>query len=106
MGARRQHMPKNKERRRGGAMQNPESYLANFAEVHGVKGKGPLSVVLTLTRNAAKASFPLSPDSFRTGKKGQVAGLGGPVVKSILSEYGIERILAEEGGAPAVEAWG
>lgn len=42
--------------------------------------------------------FPLSPDAFRTGKKGQVSGLGGGAVKSILQDHGIDRTLAEEGG--------
>jgi hypothetical protein len=42
--------------------------------------------------------LPLSPDNFRTDKKGQVAGLGGGAVKSILKDYGIDRVLAEEGG--------
>jgi len=75
-----------------------EQRLAAFADTCSVKGKGPLSVVLTLTRNASHTSFPLSPDEFRTGKKGQVSGLGGPVIKSILGDYGIDRTLAEEGG--------
>lgn len=74
------------------------SLLAKFAEENFVKGKGPLSTVLILTRMASKLSVPLSPDSFLTGKKGQVAGLSGSAVKSILKEHGIERVLSEEGG--------
>lgn len=74
------------------------SLLAKFADENHVLGKGPLSTVLILTRMASKLSLPLSPDSFLTGKKGQVAGLSGAAVKTILKEHGIERVLAEEGG--------
>jgi len=74
------------------------SALEKFADENLVTGKGPLSTVLILTRMASKHSLPLSPDSFLTGKKGQVAGLSGGAVKSILKEHGIERVLAEEGG--------
>jgi len=42
--------------------------------------------------------FPLNPDDFLTENKGQIAGLGGPNLKKILSEHGITQTLAAEGG--------
>lgn len=72
--------------------------LQQFQDAAKANGKGSLSVLLTLSRHANEMEFPLSPDSFRTGKKGQVAGLGGGAIKAILKDHGIERILAEEGG--------
>jgi len=75
-----------------------DQLLSRFAEEHKVLSKGPLSVVLILTRNTSKLSFPLSPSNFLTDKAGQVSGLGGGAVKAILKEHNIDRILAEEGG--------
>jgi len=74
------------------------SLLDEFRDKHKVSGKGPLSVVITLTRIVSRMQAPFSTADFRTDKKGQVSGLGGPVIKGILKEYGIERTLAEEGG--------
>ena len=72
--------------------------LQAFKEEFNATSKGSLSVLLTLTRNASQMKFPLSPEDFRTGKKGQVSGLGGGAVKAILKDHGIARTLAEEGG--------
>lgn len=60
--------------------------------------KGPLSLVLVMTRNARERKFPLTPRDFETPRGGQVAGLGGGAVKRILDDHGIERHLASEGG--------
>lgn len=72
--------------------------LAAFAEQYEIKGKGPLSVVLVITRNAKSKKPPFSADDFLTEQGGQVAGLGRSAVQAILEDYGISRILAEEGG--------
>jgi hypothetical protein len=72
--------------------------LEKFKKENRATSKGSLSVLLTLTRNASKMEFPLSADDFRTEKKGQVAGLGGGAVKTILKDHGIDRTLSEEGG--------
>lgn len=72
--------------------------LQEFKKEVAAESKGSLSVLLTLTRNASQMKFPLSPDDFRTGKKGQVSGLGGGAIKTILNDYDIDRTLAEEGG--------
>ncbi|WP_200874822.1 DUF4928 family protein [Desulfonatronum thiodismutans] len=72
--------------------------LAAFADEHGIHTKGTLSLVLVLTRRAAGRTPPYDPRDFLTPKGGQVAGLGGPAVQSVLADHGIARVLAEEGG--------
>lgn len=72
--------------------------LAAFAQQHGVKGKGPLSVMLVVTRHAKERRLPLSGDDLLTERGGQVLGLGRGAVQAILKEHGITRVLAEEGG--------
>ncbi len=72
--------------------------LSQFAEKHNVHEKGPLSVVLTLSRRWQQAEFPISTKEIRTPRGGQVKGLGGAAVQSILTEHGILRRLASEGG--------
>jgi hypothetical protein len=75
-----------------------ESVLEAFAADNRVVGKGALSAVLTITRKAMSADFPLKSKDFLAPKKGQVAGLGGGAVKKILKDHGITQILASEGG--------
>lgn len=72
--------------------------LAAFDDQHIGLSKGSLSLVLILTRNAKSRTFPLDKSEFVTAKGGQVAGLGGPAVKRILNDHGVERILSNEGG--------
>lgn len=72
--------------------------LEKFQADHGINSKGPLCVVLVLTRTASKKKPPYNPDDFLTAKGGQVAGLGRAAVQTILQDHGITRILAEEGG--------
>jgi hypothetical protein len=60
--------------------------------------KGPLAVGLTVTRYAVKNGLPIDPASLLTEKGGQVATLGKSQVQSVLSEYSITQVLAEEGG--------
>jgi hypothetical protein len=72
--------------------------LTNFAAHNKLSSKGALSVMLVITRSASKHMPPYSPKDFLSPKKGQVAGLGRAAVQSILSEHGIDRVLAEEGG--------
>lgn len=61
-------------------------------------GKGPLSVALVVTDQAQKYGLPLEPDKLLTERGGQVAGLSGGAVQSILNRHGIDRPLAKEGG--------
>ena len=79
-------------------MNKLESRLEVFASQHKVRGKGPLSLVLVLSRKAREQKPPFSADDFLTPQGGHVAGLGRGAVQSILAENGIDRVLAEEGG--------
>ena len=60
--------------------------------------KGGLCVGLVVTRTAQKSQFPLSASELRTEEGGQVRGLGKAAVQSILAEFGMTQVLAEEGG--------
>lgn len=75
-----------------------EKKLSEFRDSHGLKGKGQLAVMLHITRLAIENGLPIDPETLRTQKEGQVAGLGKGRVQSILKDYGITRVLAEEGG--------
>lgn len=75
-----------------------KSRLEAFAFQHEIRGKGPLSLVLVLSRKASEQTSPFSADNFLTPQGGQVAGLGRGAVQAILSGHGIDRVLAEEGG--------
>lgn len=72
--------------------------LKAFTSQCAIRGKGPLCVMLVLTRKAKDGKPPYSPDDFLTPQGGQVAGLGGAAVQAILADHGISRVLAEEGG--------
>lgn len=72
--------------------------LQAYVDKYGIKSRGPLSVVLIITRKDRSKKPPFSVKDFLTPKGGQVAGLSGSAVQKILNEHGISRILAEEGG--------
>jgi len=75
-----------------------ETRLKAFQTEQNIFTKGPLSIMMQLTRMVRDKPFPLSADEFRTENEGQVAGLGGGNLKKILKEHGITQILASEGG--------
>lgn len=75
-----------------------EKKLTKFVEDNDIKSKGPLCVVLVLTRAASKRSPPFSPQHFLTPRGGQVAGLSRAAVQEILEDHGVFRVLAEEAG--------
>jgi hypothetical protein len=75
-----------------------ENRLKRFQAEHNAVTKGPLALLVQLTRMIQGKKFPLKPDDFLTENKGQVAGLGGGNLKKILKEHGITQILAAEGG--------
>jgi len=79
-------------------MTSLEKLLTEFRDSHNLKGKGQLAVALHITRLAIENGLPLDPESLRTQKEGQVAGLGKGRIQNILKDYGITRVLAEEGG--------
>ena len=73
-------------------------YLKEFQSEHKAVTKGPLSLLIQITRAVRTMSFPINPDTLLTENRGQVAGLGGGNLKKILKEHGITQILASEGG--------
>jgi hypothetical protein len=75
-----------------------EKQLKQFQAEHNAATKGPLALLIQLTRMVQAKEFPLDPEDFLTENKGQVAGLGGGNLKKILKEHGITQILAAEGG--------
>ena len=77
---------------------NAEKQLEQFLEENKAATKGPLSLLIQLTRMIRTKKFPLNYDDFITENKGQVAGLGGGNLKKILNEHGITQTLAAEGG--------
>ena len=79
-------------------MNNLEHKLESFQKDNNIVTKGPLSVVIQLTRAVKSKSFPLDSNDFKTEKEGQVAGLGGGNLKKILKEHGINQLLSSEGG--------
>lgn len=72
--------------------------LDAYKSKHNIVGKGSLSVVLQLTRMFSKDNLPINTFDYVTEREGQVKGLGGANLKSILSDYGINRTLSREGG--------
>lgn len=79
-------------------MTSLEKALSEFRDTNALKSKGQLAVMLHITRLATENGLPLEPDTLRTDKEGQIKGLGKGRVQAILKEYGITRVLAEEGG--------
>ena len=74
------------------------SFVNEFQAEYKTTTKGPLALLIQLTRIVRSKTFPLNADDFLTENKGQVAGLGGSNLKKILSEHGINQTLAAEGG--------
>jgi hypothetical protein len=79
-------------------MKTLEELLTAFASENKMRGKGALCVALVVTRHAKERGLPLDPNQLLTKGGGQVAGLGKAPVQAILEDYGILRVLAEEGG--------
>jgi hypothetical protein len=80
------------------ASADSSSFMSEFQSEYRTTTKGPLALLIQLTRMVRSKSFPLNSDDFLTNNKGQVAGLGGGNLKKILKEHGITQILAAEGG--------
>jgi hypothetical protein len=75
-----------------------ENRLKQFQADHNVVTKGPLALLVQLTRAIRSKEFPLNSNDFLTENKGQVLGLGGGNLKKILKDHGITQTLAAEGG--------
>lgn len=72
--------------------------LTDYRNEKKLSSKGELATVLHVSRLAKEKGLPLNPETLVTEGKGQVLGLGKARVQSILKEYGITKVLAEEGG--------
>lgn len=72
--------------------------LDEFSKEYNLKEKGALCVGLVITRQARDMDFPLQSDALLSPRGGQVKGLGKASVQSILKDYGLKRVLAQEGG--------
>lgn len=79
-------------------MKDLASRLADFQKANKLTSKGKLATMLFVSRLAKKDGLPLDHSVLVTDRKGQVQGLGKSSVQAILKEYGILRVLAEEGG--------
>jgi hypothetical protein len=79
-------------------MDSFEEHLEEYRRRRRFFRQGQLAVALHVTRQAIRRGLPLSADELVTEGTGQVAGLSKSAVQAILSDYGITRVLAEEGG--------
>jgi len=72
--------------------------LSDFFRKNKMGSRGTLCVGLTVSRKAKESGLPLRFESILTENHGQVKVLGKANVQKILADYGISRVLAEEGG--------
>ena len=72
--------------------------LSSFFSANKMGSKGSLCVGLAISRAARRTGLPLDFESILTENHGQVKVLGKASIQRILADYGIERVLAEEGG--------
>ncbi|MBQ6339724.1 MAG: DUF4928 family protein [Kiritimatiellae bacterium] len=72
--------------------------LKRFFDENHMGSKGALCVGLVVTREAIDRGLPIQFESLLTENRGQVRILGKAPVQKILGDYGITRVLAEEGG--------
>ena len=72
--------------------------LKHFFDENQMGAKGALCVGLVLTREAIEQGLPIDFTTLLTENRGQVRILGKSPVQKILGDYGIARVLAEEGG--------
>ena len=72
--------------------------LQNFFSKNKMGTKGTLCLGLVVSREALNKGLTLKFDSLLTENKGQISLLGKAHVLIILKDYGITRVLAEEGG--------
>lgn len=72
--------------------------LLEYQKQGKIKSKGGLAAVLHVSRMVRERGLPLVPSELKTDSHGQVQGLGKGRIQNILKDYGITRVLAEEGG--------
>lgn len=75
-----------------------QEQLLEYKRKNKINTKGPLAVVLFVTRKAKQSGLPINSADLKAESAGQVAGLSKSAVQSILADYGIVKVLAAEGG--------
>ncbi len=80
-------------------MSNPlHDQLLAYRDEKKLTSKGNLAIIIHLSRMAKEKGLPLDSDALTTSNKGQVLNLGKIAVQKVLADYGVIRVLAEEGG--------
>jgi hypothetical protein len=83
----------------GPPTQTLEAALETYKSEKRVSGKGQIATMIFASRMARRSGLPFDvATGIRTENQGQVRGLGKGSVQAILADYGITRVLAEEGG--------
>lgn len=73
--------------------------LLAYKTDNGITGKGQIATMLFASRLARRNGLPFDVEGgVTTEGEGQVKGLGKGAVQAILADYGISKVLAEEGG--------
>ena len=73
--------------------------LLAYQAQNSLSGKGQIATMLFASRLARKSGLPFDIEAgLVTEGEGQIKGLSKGAVQAILADYGIERVLAEEGG--------
>lgn len=73
--------------------------LEQYKKQKGIKGKGQIAALIFASRLARRSGLPFNVEAgITTDGRGQVKGLGRDAVQRVLEDYGITRVLAEEGG--------
>jgi len=86
---------------RAGVLPEPAlaATLLAYKSNSGITGKGQIATMIYASRLARRTGLPFDVDGgITTEGEGQVKGLGRGSAQAILADYGISRILAEEGG--------
>lgn len=73
--------------------------LTAFQSEKKLLNKGQIATMIFASRLARRDGLPFDVDrGITTEGEGQIKGLGKGAVQTILADYGIDRVLAEEGG--------
>lgn len=73
--------------------------LLTYKAENGIAGKGQIATMIYASRLARRVGLPFDVEGgITTEGEGQVKGLGKGSVQAILADYGVARVLAEEGG--------
>lgn len=84
----------------GGVLnQDVAEQLEDYKREKNIRGKGQIAALIYASRLARREGLPFNVAAgITTDGRGQVRGLGKDAVQQVLAEYGVTRVLAEEGG--------